>query len=136
SNILSAMASGHRRPPLDHSERLQFPRVRGLCIPMLSIRCHATASTAALTSMERAAVGWICCGSGARSGPLAVSAVTLPGLDRGLGRLPHILGEGASEVVAFLELAIRIAPHQPLVAIGCNQFTLAAAALGRHCRSP
>src|SRR5690606_2924955 len=65
------------------------------------------------------------------SGALVVSAIALPRLDLGLGRLPDVLGKRTPEVVALLELPVLVATHQPLVAVGCDQFALAAL-LGRH----
>jgi len=54
-----------------------------------------------------------------------VPAISLPGLDGGLGVRAPILGKRTTDVVGFLEPAVFVASHEARVAVGRNAFTFA-----------
>ena len=65
---------------------------------------------------------------------LAVAFVALAGFAFGLGLAAAVGGEGAADVVAFLELAFGVAADIAFVGAGVDQFALRCFALGLFLR--
>jgi len=60
------------------------------------------------------------------SATLLIAAVALSGLHDGLGCFTPVLGQGTTEIVGFLYLALVVASYEAFVASGADQFAFAA----------
>ena len=59
-----------------------------------------------------------------------VAFIPLAGFRFRLCLFPHVLRQGTTDVIAFLELALRVPPHKPLIRTRVYKFTLVRFSLG------